>query len=178
MANFNEFFPELMKNEGGEKFTNIAGDKGGATKWGIILDTWKSKGYDKNKDGDIDVEDLKLSTIEDAAKIAKPFYWDKVQGDNIKSQSIAEFLCDWAYNSGVSKAVSKVQQLLPPTIKADGVIGQKTIEAINNSNSLELFNKLKASREAFYRAIVRSNPTQEKFLKGWLNRINHFKFKN
>lgn len=177
MADFTKFFPVLMKHEGGSKLTNIDKDAGGWTKWGITLATWISKGFDKDKDGDIDLEDLKQSDINDAMRIAKPFYWDKVYGDQINCQAIAEFLCDWAYNSGVGKAVKKVQQLLPSDIKSDGDMGPKTLAAINAKDPKVLFDKLKASRESFYRAIVKANPDQEKFLKGWLNRNNSFTFK-
>lgn len=174
MANFSKFFPILMKHEGGSKFTNIPGDKGGATKWGIILDTWIKCGADKDCDGDIDVNDLKLSTEQDAMEVSKKIYWDKIKGDCIYSQSIAEFIFDWAYNSGVQTAAKKVQQLLG--LQADGVIGDKTVKAINDANPKELFTKLKNRREEFYKAIVANNPSQAKFLKGWLNRNNSFNF--
>lgn len=163
-----------MKHEGGSKLTNIDKDSGGWTKWGVTLDTWIKNGVDKDGDGYIDLEDLKLSTEEDAMKIAKKMYWDKIKGDDIHSQSIAEFLFDWAYNSGVGTAGRKVQKILG--IATDGIIGTGTINAINNADASTLFTQLKAEREAFYRSIVHNNPGQEKFLKGWLNRNNSFKF--
>ena len=42
----------------------------------------------------------------------------------------------------------------------------------------EVFEKLKINRAAFFHAIVKNNPSQAKFLKGWLNRNNSFIFKN
>lgn len=163
-----------MQHEGGEKLTHISGDTGGWTKWGITLATWIKSGVDKDRDGDIDLEDLKLSTIQDAENIAKNMYWNPVWGDMIQSQSIAEFLFDWGYNSGTSRAVKKIQEILGTG--TDGVMGPKTLAAINKSDARTLFNKLKASREVFYRAIVASNPSQKKFLNGWLNRNNSFQF--
>lgn len=175
MANFAIFFPVLMKHEGGEKITNIDKDAGGWTKWGITLATWLKCGADVDKDGDIDLEDLKKSSITDAQRIAKPQYWDRVMGDDITCQCIAAFLCDWAYNSGVGTAVKKVQQLLPK-VKADGAMGPATLAEINAQDPEDLFNKLKASREAFYNAIVKNNPEQKKFINGWMNRNNSFTF--
>lgn len=163
-----------MKHEGGSKFTDISADKGGATKWGITISTWIKNGADKDGDGDIDVQDLKLSTEQDAMKIAKKLYWDKVMGDSINSQSVAEFVFDWAYNSGVGTAVRKVQGLVGATV--DGSMGPKTVQAINQRDAKILFTQLKTDREAFYRSIVHNNPSQGMFLKGWLNRNNSFNF--
>ncbi len=176
MANFKLFFPTLMQHEGGSKLTNTKGDNGGWTKWGITLAVWLKAGSDEDGDGDIDLEDLKLSDINDAERIAKKRFWDPLLGDSINSQSIAEFLFDWGYNAGPSVPVKKVQALVGAVV--DGDMGPKTIALINKQDAKTLFDKLKKSREAFYRAIVANNPTQAKFLRGWLNRNNSFIFKS
>lgn len=175
MADFKKYFPTLVKWEGAA-FTNTPGDAGGPTKYGVILTEWKAKGWDKDGDKDIDVNDLKLITADDAAGIAKAHYWDKLKADNINNQSIAEFLVDFAYNCGVSTAAKKIQGVLG--ITADGVIGPGSLKSINEANQEQLFNNLKAKRESYYRAIVANKPSQSKFLKGWLNRNNSFHFKN
>jgi hypothetical protein len=176
MANFDKYFDVLLRHEGG--FVDNQYDRGGATNMGVTLETWIRVGYDKDGDGDIDIQDLKKITKDDVKKLAKKLYWDKVGGDKINSQSIAEFLFDWGYNSGPAKAVKKVQQLLPPSIKSDGVIGPATIQAINAIDSAKLFTTLKKSREDFYYAIVRTDSSQQVFLKGWLARNNSFQFKD
>jgi hypothetical protein len=33
---------------------------------------------------------------------------------------------------------------------------------------------LKTARTNFFKSIARTNPSQERFLKGWLNRVNSF----
>jgi len=172
MASFKKYFPTLIKHEGG--YVNDPNDRGGATNLGVTLGVWIQNGYDKDRDGDIDKDDVKLINLCDAEEIAKKLYWDPIKGDSINNQSIAEFIFDWGYNSGTKTAIKKVQQVLG--VVADGIIGPKTIAAINNANQRELFDKLKKRREEFFRAIVRSNPSQSKFLKGWLNRNNSFKF--
>lgn len=150
-------------------------DKGGLTKYGVTLQEWIDDGYDKNKDGHIDGLDLRAITEDDAAIIAKKYYWDVVKGDQINNQSIAEFIADWAYNSGTKNIILKIQHLV--ALKPDGIVGPKTLELLNTAPQEDLFNKLKQRREDFYNAIVRADKTQAKFLKGWLIRNNSFKFK-
>lgn len=176
MANFDKFFPTLIKHEGG--FVDNPSDKGGATNLGVTIATWKRFGYDKDGDGDIDVSDLKKLTLSDAKYIAKTQYWDKVWGDKINSQSIAEFLFDWAYNSGPSTAILRLQHILGPSVKNDGIMGKNTISVLNQSNPKKVFEELKKSREAFYHTIVRTRPKNKVFLKGWLTRLNSFSYKD
>jgi len=98
MANINKLVPFILKWEGG--FVDDPLDKGGATNKGITLNTWKSFGYDKNKDGVIDVKDLKLLEIKDFTIILKDRYWDKWKENSIDNQAIANVLVDWYWHSG------------------------------------------------------------------------------
>jgi lysozyme family protein len=174
MADINKLIPLILKWEGG--FCNEKYDKGGATNKGITLTNWKIYGYDKDGDGDIDVDDLKIITNEDFMKFFKTHYWEYYwKADNIKNQSIANILVDWCYNSG-GWGVKIPQQLLG--VVADGKVGPKTLDAVNNSNQQDFFNKIWNARKEFYNGLVAKNPTQKVFLKGWLNRLNDYKFYN
>ena len=55
MADVRKLAPFILKWEGG--FVNDPDDLGGATNMGVTIGTWKSCGYDKDGDGDIDVDD-------------------------------------------------------------------------------------------------------------------------
>lgn len=173
MANVNDLVPLILKWEGG--FVNDPKDRGGATNMGVTLNTWKSVGYDKNGDKKIDVKDLKLLSKEDVVKkVLKPYYWDKWRADEINNQSIANILVDWVYTSG-KYGITKVQAML--NLKPDGVVGNKTLSAINDyPNQRQLFQRIKNERLAFIDRIVKNNPSQRRFLKGWKNRINSFKY--
>ena len=61
-------------------------------------------------------------------------------------------------------------------MKADGIVGSKTISCINSQNQEEAFKKIWNRRKKFYDSLVAKNPSQKVFLKGWMNRLNAFKF--
>lgn len=172
MAKFEMFSGKLLTFEGG--YVNNPVDRGGPTKFGVILKTWQEYGYDKDKDGDIDIEDLKVITTSDAKAIAKKIFWDYFRADDIKNQSIAEMIVDWGYNSGRVTVARRIQRILGVTV--DGVIGPKTLAAINQANQSKLFESIKKDRKEFIEHLVRINPDQQIFYKGWMNRINKFFF--
>jgi len=174
MAEFEKYIDKLLALEGG--FAKQKNDKGGATKYGVTLLTWKQFGHDKDGDGDIDEEDIKLLSHEDAKSIAKRIFWDYFKADQIRNQSIAEFIADWGYHSGRTSIAMKVQALLG--LKADGIFGNITLGKINSSNQEELFNRLKQARLDFVKRIVEHDPTQSVFYRGWVNRIQKFFFRD
>lgn len=165
MANKDILKPFIRSWEGG--FSCVYGDKGGATKWGVTIGTYRSF-FGQGKS----VNDLKNMTEYQWDYIYKRLFWDKCKADDIQSQPIANLIVDWYWNSG-SYGIKIPQKVL--NVKTDGVIGAKTISAINNyTNKKELFTKLWKEREAFFRRI--GVGTQAKFLKGWLNRLNGIQF--
>lgn len=158
------------------KYTNHRSDRGGPTKYGITLATWKKVGYDKNGDRAITAEDIKLLTEDDYNRVFKLNYWDACWGDHIKNQSVANLLIDFAYNSGVSRAIRHVQSLVGA--KQDGIMGPATLSAINNfkQGQCVLFDKLKVDRIAYLHEIVKNDPKQDPNLPGWLRRNKHIEY--
>ena len=172
MADVNKLAPYILKWEGG--FVDHKADKGGATNMGVTIGTWRQNGYDKDGDGDIDVIDLKLLTKQDVInRILKPHYWDRWKADQIVSQPIANILVDWVWGSG-KWGIIIPQRLLG--VESDGVVGQQTITAVNKQNPADLFARIKTARLTFLNDIVKNNPSQRVFLKGWINRLNDLKF--
>lgn len=167
MADFNKYLPKLLTHEGG--YVNDPLDKGSCTNMGITIFTLEDY---RNKP--VICQDVKNLTKEEAGKIYKKNYWDKVSADNISSQSVAEFLFDYGVNSGINKAAKSLQSILG--VVQDGNIGPKTIKAVNEHDPQKLFNGLKQNRIDFLNSIVRNNPSQKRFLNGWMNRVNSFTF--
>ena len=190
MANVNQLAPFILKWEGG--FVNDPDDLGGATNMGVTIGTWKSCGYDKDGDGDIDVDDLRLLTREDVVnRVLKPHYWDRWKADQIQSQKVANILVDWVWASGKHGIVIP-QRLLG--VKADGIVGNKTLSAVNFADPEQLFEAIFQARVDFLHEIIRTSivkyeskigrkatekelmkHTKKRFLKGWLNRLNDIK---
>ena len=124
MAQFDAAFDATMKAEGG--YVNDPQDPGGETYKGIArtrnskwpgwttIDLMKEKrNFPKNLDGNGELQ-------EHVKNLYERNYWDKVKGDDIQNQDIAESLFDFAVNAG-PKTSAKLAQLTVGA-KADGVI--------------------------------------------------------
>lgn len=188
MANIDKLIPFILKWEGG--FVNDPTDRGGATNKGVTLATYeaycKRKGYPRPT-----VERLK--NIPDAhwREIVKTMFWDKWKADDIHSQKVANILVDWVWGSGIH-GIKKPQALLG--VKVDGIVGDKTLSAVNFADPEELFDAIYQERVKFLNAIVSNSIaayekkigrkatdaellkyTQKRFIKGWLNRLQDIK---
>jgi len=146
MADVNLLAPKIFKWEGG--FVNDPLDLGGATNMGVTLATWRQVGYDKDGDGDIDVDDIRKLTREDATVVLKKFYWDRWKADLIRNQSVAEILVDWVWASGKWGIVIP-QRLL--NVGDDGIVGNQTIEAVNSAKSTGVSSKNRRCQNKVYR---------------------------
>ena len=173
MADINKLIPFLLKWEGG--YVENPDDSGGPTNRGVTLKTWQKVGYDKNEDGVIDEEDLKLLFRNDLVEcVLRPHYWNRWQADKIRNQSVANLLVDWLWMSGIV-GIKTPQSLL--NLPPDGVVGEKTLAAVNRyPDPKELFERIRSERVAYIERICDLRPTNRRFKKGWLNRLNDLKF--
>ena len=158
------FIKYIQSWEGG--YVNDPRDSGGATNKGITIATFKSVfGQDKT------VKDLKNMTQEQWWKVFKTKFWDRYKADQIEDEWLRYLLVDWLWGSG-KWAITKVQKLLE--LEADGIVGNKTIAAINDKDPKELFKTIWKMREKFLQDI--SKGKNSVFLKGWLRRLNGIQY--
>ena len=154
--------PKLERLEGG--WSDDPSDPGGATMCGVTLGTYRSYyGHDKTK------QDLRQITDRQWTHIMRD-YWDRCKADRIDKQSVAEIFVDWYINAGCN-AIRNVQFRLG--LKADGIVGEQTLSALNATPAKDVFNLVKTARIEYYNKIGKRLP---KFLKGWLSRVEHFSF--
>lgn len=169
MANIELLIPKILQWEGG--YVNDPADSGGATNMGVTLNTWRKMGYDKDADGDIDAEDMKLLKQSDFQIVFKR-YWDICKADSIENQSLAELVVYWFWGSGYTgiKEMQRALGLVP-----DGKIGPKTLAKLNsdpkNNHALICGAMIK-----FIYLICEKNPKNLRFKKGWLNRLRTYQY--
>lgn len=171
MANYKTAIQQTLKWEGG--YVNDPKDKGGETYRGIsrtfhpLWSGWVTVDTSKPLKKGAIIKSLEPDVIE----FYKAHYWDKIRLDEVCNDKVAGFIFDTYVNSG-NAGIKVVQRTVG--VEADGIMGAKTIHAINNYNG-DLFEALKIARIAFFKSIVRNDNSKAKFLSGWLNRVASFK---
>lgn len=170
MADPKKLIPFILRWEGG--FVNDPDDLGGVTNKGITIGTFgeyrKQKGLPSPT-----VQELKNLLENEWYEIFKTMYWDRWIGDEIKSQPVANILVDWVWASGVH-GIKRPQRILG--VPDDGIVGKVTLSYLNIAKPKRLFEAIKADRIKFIDEICKARPANEKFRKGWLNRINAIKY--
>ncbi len=159
-VDFYKFAPILKVLEGGN--SNVEGDKGGYTISGVTQSTYYS----------IYHRDVTNITETEWEYIIYHEFWDKLKCDQIANQAAANLVADWGVNSGAATAAKKVNAFLG--LGSSGTINSQTLIAINKKikEDNDFISKLANKRIEYYEDLVENDPSQEKFLEGWKNRIN------
>lgn len=151
--NFDIAFDRLIGHEGG--YSNDPRDPGGETMWGITIRVARAHGYNGP------MKDMPRSV---AKRIYKASYWDKVGAHNYHP-AIGFQVFDAAVNHGVGQAVKFLQRAVGST--ADGIIGPRTLAAINDKPVEGVVLGFNAERLKFYTSLS----TWSAFGKGWTRRV-------
>jgi len=173
VTNQNERFKKALdftlKNEcefgadGQIKSENVPGDSGGLTFAGIDHASHPKFPFDNPQP-------------EDVWQTYWTNYWVACACDQMPSP-MGEVMFVQAVNQGVGAAKRMLQFALNDygsQLTVDGMIGQKTIDAVMRvPNSTELAQAFLQKSRRRYQAITAAIPADEKFLKGWMNRIDN-----
>lgn len=190
---FDELYEKLLKHESG--YNNYPQDKGGETICGIarnynkfenkvwdIVDANKEAmgGLDTTKSIALQKKDWQVlskmcfsnKAFQEAVKdFVYRRYYSKYKIYRINSKAKQGFVLDFCYNSFY--AIREIQKML--NIKADNIIGDKTLKEINALDDKTFILKACDVREAYYKRQVELKPSNKIFEKGWLARVNSFR---
>lgn len=151
----------------------ISGDNGGDTMCGVTLLTFKEwRQY--NGQPTPTTDDLKALRYDEWLAILRHYFWNRCKADRIDNNSIAVMMVDWCWLNDATTAIRQMQSAFG--LVTDGIIGAKSLAALNATPASEVFSRLETARERSYEKIVASRPSQKKFLNGWLNRTRSIAF--
>lgn len=155
----------VLEWEGG--WSDHPGDPGGLTRWGITLRALVARAIDVNGDGLVDRRDLETMTPADRDRFYLTNYWDAASCGALPS-ALALLHFDAAVNQGPARARLFLQKAVG--VKADGIIGRRTLGAVDAEWSV---NPRRVLREyALHRAIhYTSLSIFVLFGVGWLRRL-------
>ena len=153
---------DVIKREGGKKATSDPTDRGGRTQYGIS----EKANPAAWADGQV--------TEDEARKIYLQKY---VVNQNLHTippshKHTQAMLIDWGVHIGPAIAITALQKIV--NVEADGVFGKQTLQALLGVDDRSLTNLLVAARLRMVARVVQRNPTQVKFLAGWLDRVISF----
>jgi len=175
MADFEEAFWLTLALEGG--YSNMPSDPGGETKFGICKREYPN-------------EDIKNLTVARAKFLYKRDYWDKVYGDYITGQKVANELFDTAVNQGPGTSTECAQlalKYLGEKISVDRIFGNETLTLLNKwceRDERALFKCLNGFQFMRYVEIVckveltnivsTSTRVSAVFSRGWTKRLQDY----
>ncbi|OFX57451.1 MAG: N-acetylmuramidase [Bacteroidetes bacterium GWB2_41_8] len=172
MADFTNAFQLMIAHEGG--YVNDPDDPGGETYKGVarkIHSKWngwttvdmlkRQSGFPANLDKDAELQEV----IADFYRVT---FWDKMKGDEIIDQSVANSIFDFGVNAGMGTSASLAQMVIGA--QTDGVIGPKSIAELNAFNAEHFLAAFTVAKIARYVSIVKKRPTSRKYFYGWVLR--------
>lgn len=143
-------------------------DRGGATVAGVTIGTYKDYCLGKGRPNPTEADLASLRYV-DWLDILKTMFWDRWKADAINDQRVAHMLVDWVWTSG-SYGITIPQKTLG--VKADGIVGPKTLAAVNSRNPSALLDLLKRERISYIDRICLKRSANLRFRTGWLRRLN------
>jgi lysozyme family protein len=164
---FDQAFDYLMRDEG-FKYVNDPKDSGGPTRYGIT-----QKSYEDYVKRIVTIDEIKNMSIDEAKKFYLERYWKPIRCNDLTSLPVAVCLFDSAVLYGSMTATilaQKAASLCGATLKFDGLLGDKSVEALNTVKSVDFLGAFHGLVLARIEAVISSNPKDEVYRDGWTNR--------
>jgi lysozyme family protein len=158
----------LLRHEGG--YSNDPRDNGGETYKGVSR-RWfpKWRGWDINDRSNKLNLDHNHQLQQEVKNFYYAYFWVPIRAYEVENDFIADMLFNFAVNMGKKVIVKKTQRILRVT--QDGVIGPKTIQALNSINQEVFVYHFLLEIMEFY---IQLGKKQPHYLRGWLNRAVSF----
>ncbi|SCY60245.1 holin-associated N-acetylmuramidase [Paracoccus tibetensis] len=183
MQSVEQIAREIVRREGG--FVNDPDDPGGATNYGVTIGTMKALKKDLNRDGRVDVADVRALTRAQAEQIFVEHYFHRPRLAELP-EAVQASVFDMYVNAGAN-AVKILQRLLTrmgfPTAD-DGQVGPKTVAAARAAAAAaprHLADAYAIARRNYYYALADQRPASRKFARtkaggkgGWITRAEEF----
>lgn len=170
--NFERCIPVILTAEGG--YSDHPADRGGKTNMGITESTL-NRAYSGSI---VSHNNVNALTKDEAKKIYKALYWKPCGADKM-DYPLCLLHFDAAVNHGIGGAGKLIQRTVNrikgPVLAIDGAVGPATLAALKGMEMKFFCLELLKTRKEYFEAIVRNNPKQNVFLKGWLNRLEKLK---
>jgi lysozyme family protein len=168
MADFKPAFEFVLQHEDATRSGKVTTDAGGRTRFGIA-EKFHPDLPENFFDGSAE------EALAEAEKIEEQEYWAPMRLAEVEDQNVAGKLLDMAVNMGVRQAAVYAQRALNglgagPRLAEDGVIGEKTLAAINAARPIQFYHLLCELSTGHYRHVAAMNPAQAVNLAGWLKR--------
>lgn len=178
-----EYLKQVLNYEGGylsaEKAAKL-GDKGGETCRGITVGALRTAIQMGLVPPTVTVESL-LTDLESVRKIYEVNYY-RASRSNIIPHPLSFAHFDASVNHGKGNGFKFLQRTLNKIgykLDVDGGFGPKTLsalqEALYKDDIMNMTSIYCYIRFTFYNAIVKNNPSQQKFYNGWINRLTKVK---
>jgi lysozyme family protein len=171
MADFNSALPVILRHEGG--LVDDPKDPGGITNFGISLRFLEEHNLDLNDDGEVNGQDIRGLTHDQAADVYRHYFWESNGYGRIPDQTLATKVFDVCVNAGPKRAhilLQRAVDALGATLATDGVLGPASWAAVLSADASALTQAMCDAQSAFYRSLVQEKPALSKFLQGWLKR--------
>ncbi|MFQ6551962.1 holin-associated N-acetylmuramidase [Aestuariibius insulae] len=183
MQSVREIAGEIVGREGG--FVNDPDDPGGATKYGVTIHTMRRLGLDLDRDGDVDVADVRALSRDRAVDIFIEHYFVRPRIDALP-RPLQASVFDMYVNAGAN-AVKILQRLIRDMrieISVDGVIGPQTIAAAERALAAapeHLVDAYGIARRNYYYRLADQRAASRKYARrrdggkgGWIRRAEEF----